>query len=1096
MITPSQASIDSPRPGLARTARRFAIVTLAAVFPASALVTHAYAASDPLSDSMSRVVESGWGEAPWGGRYEVSDTSAFSVDGRQGIISVPPGRTRSAAVPTAVSADADIRLTAAIAELPSSGSGVYVAASLRTNGASAYRARLRVAPTGDAFLSVRRHTDSSPAGEEVAVETPLPFPVADGDKVTLRARVSGGDTVAIDVKAWPEPSPEPVVWTVTARDSAADRVTAPGETGLWTYASSRGSSAVVRVDDIRVTLASAAEPPVAGFWFTTDDLTAQFDSWRTTVADGWISTREWDFGDGATESSAKPTHTFDRPGTYPVTLTVTDSAGLTDTVTRLVTVTSAADERLVNSPPRAAFTSDANDLTVSLDGSPSSDTDGSIVGYAWTFGDGTTATGPRATHEYGRAGAYTVRLTVTDDAGATASQSRSVALTAPEATPHVGADLPITYDLSTLRGTIRYVAPGGSDAAPGTKAAPFATLTKAEAASASGDTIVVRGGSYPIADNAVWVDRDDLTIIAYPGEVPLFDGSKSAPTSATTEGSLRWIPYTTIPAGIGEGLSLRDLPEAEFDPSGPIGLAADRGWECVAGPTVYESPRPTAADRDGCSSRQLPKLISGFYPDQVWLSGKPLVQVMDKARLSDGEFFVERNSRSDGQPVASRLYLTSEDAANLGALRVSESTGPFLRIAADRVRVEGIRIFGHSPGWSLYTIEVAQGTRGVALTDIAVDSAAGIAVKVAGAASLASLVRDLSLTRVSLLRSGWSGSVVLYGDGVTFDSSELNDANGHMEFARGPQSGGVKATKTHRMRIVKSNFLRNRGFGAWWDQSSYDTQIASSTFSGNSASAVFYEISHGLTMVNNVLIGSSTDPTLRLAGASDVKLVNNTLVGGKDTIAVLTDARSRTYGPTQRLCSEHAQRYGGSPTYTQDCGFYASELDQARPGAYGAANLTPGMDWYSSVSMMLNNIIANPSSSGQCGAPTPVCVLGYTTWGKGALVELSSIFNPGSRIDGNVYQGSTAAIFRNASKQPGQFSASDVATLRGPSALGSGYYGLDVERSGRSGSDLVRQDGAPTASLAGLHSLAAAVPNDAEVNRYLPIGTRHYGALR
>jgi PKD repeat protein len=58
-------------------------------------------------------------------------------------------------------------------------------------------------------------------------------------------------------------------------------------------------------------------------------------------------------------------------------------------------------------------------VPVSFDGTASRDPDGSIVLYAWDFGDGTTATGATASHAYLTAGTFTARLTVTDDKGST-----------------------------------------------------------------------------------------------------------------------------------------------------------------------------------------------------------------------------------------------------------------------------------------------------------------------------------------------------------------------------------------------------------------------------------------------------------------------------------------------------------------------------------------------------------------------------------------------------------------------------------------------------------------------------------------------------
>ena len=84
-----------------------------------------------------------------------------------------------------------------------------------------------------------------------------------------------------------------------------------------------------------------------------------------------------------------------------------------------------------NVKPSAAFESQVDGLSVSLDGSGSSDSDGSVASYAWDFGDGSAAgSGKTVDHAYASAGTYTVKLTVTDDKGATDSVSHDVTVAA------------------------------------------------------------------------------------------------------------------------------------------------------------------------------------------------------------------------------------------------------------------------------------------------------------------------------------------------------------------------------------------------------------------------------------------------------------------------------------------------------------------------------------------------------------------------------------------------------------------------------------------------------------------------------------------
>ncbi|MGD9958711.1 PKD domain-containing protein [Nocardioides sp.] len=77
-----------------------------------------------------------------------------------------------------------------------------------------------------------------------------------------------------------------------------------------------------------------------------------------------------------------------------------------------------------NTPPVASFTVSCAGLTCQFDASGSSDNGGSVAGYAWDFGDGTNGTGAQTSHAYDSSGQRTVRLTVTDNQGATNSTTR------------------------------------------------------------------------------------------------------------------------------------------------------------------------------------------------------------------------------------------------------------------------------------------------------------------------------------------------------------------------------------------------------------------------------------------------------------------------------------------------------------------------------------------------------------------------------------------------------------------------------------------------------------------------------------------------
>jgi len=233
----------------------------------------------------------------------------------------------------------------------------------------------------------------------------------------------------------------------------------------------------------------ANEPPYAVIEASPSEgaapLDVSFDA-RDSRDDGTIVDYRWSFDDPVNTQSAQDstaTHTFSRPGTYLVRLTVIDDAGETSSRQIAIVVTDA--------PPiaQASVDEDAPDPgeAVLFSAAESYAPHGAIVAYHWEFGDGTTGTGQTIQHTYMAGGDYIATLTVTSGSGKM-TQAR--------------------LNINVQLGQSNSSCGDGSTSCGGTRVPPVAAITSECFASCAGngvvgETIVLDGSASRAAAGAI-----------------------------------------------------------------------------------------------------------------------------------------------------------------------------------------------------------------------------------------------------------------------------------------------------------------------------------------------------------------------------------------------------------------------------------------------------------------------------------------------------------------------------------------------------------------------------------------------------------------
>jgi len=369
--------------------------------------------------------------------------------------------------------------------------------------------------------------------------------------------------IAFDGSASKDDDGTIVSWDWDFGDGGTDTVEKPS----YSYAASGNYNVTLTVIDddgassseafSTASIDSANEPPVAdanGPYTSKIGVAVSFDANDSDDTDGDIVQYDWYFADGtsAIDGGPTPTHIYDFAKAYEVVLVVTDNDGSSALTEARAIIVPEVD---VNLSP----TADANGpytgeeaVALAFDGTGSDDRDGTITQYAWDFGDGNVGSGLTPINTYAAAGSYLVTLMVTDDGGATDTQTVTASIdlgnqlpTADAGGPYPGAvNQPVQLNGTGSDDADGHLvaaqwdfgdgtagsglAPTHTYTAPGTYTATL-TVTDNEGGTDTASTLVIVGDGLQLPPTAD-ADGPYIGVAAMP--VP-FDGSGSSDPDGT-----------------------------------------------------------------------------------------------------------------------------------------------------------------------------------------------------------------------------------------------------------------------------------------------------------------------------------------------------------------------------------------------------------------------------------------------------------------------------------------------------------------------------------------------------------------------------------
>jgi hypothetical protein len=287
--------------------------------------------------------------------------------------------------------------------------------------------------------------------------------------------------------------------------------------------------------------------------------------------------------------------------------------------------------------------------------------------------------------------------------------------------------------------------------------------------------------------------------------------------------------------------------------------------------------------------------------EQVFVNGYALRQVLERDKLARGTFYVDL----DGERLHVWGY-DNQDISSRKAIVEASARGTILAVKANYVAVKGIR-FRYAAN------RAQQGAVEFSGNHLIVEDCIFERTNASGAAFAG---QDITVRRCTFQNNGQLGFGANHAHRLCMTGCTVRD-NNIKGFNRGWEAGGNKICLTRGAVLENSTFIENHGNGIWFDIGNEDCTVRNCLIAGNEDAGIFYEISYGLNVHDNVIVGNGLADTsgawganagISISSSPNCIIERNLLVGNKEGFSFREQTRS-----TPRIGSRK-----GEPVWNHD----------------------------------------------------------------------------------------------------------------------------------------------------------------------------------